>query len=351
MNPLQHLNALGQSPWLDYISRDLMKSGGLQGMINQGIVGVTSNPAIFQKAISSSDAYDAEISELADQGLGAVEIYERLAIADIQRACDGMRGIYDSTDGQDGMVSLEVNPHLARDTQGTIEEGKRLHAAVNRPNVMIKVPATKEGIPAIEALTAAGIHVNVTLLFSLSRYQAAADAFVAGARQTDQKVESVASFFVSRVDSLVDPKLEPHGLKGKAAIAWSRAAYDLWLGMEDAKAELAVKGIRMQRLLWASTSTKDPSYSKTMYVEALAGPHTVNTLPTETIEATLQMSHAPTDQLSGKAEETKATLEQIAQHVSLEEAAVKLENEGIAKFVEPFDTLIAAIDEKRKALA
>jgi transaldolase len=360
MTTLNKLNDLGQSPWLDFISRKSIRDGQIAGLVEQGIVGVTSNPAIFEKAIAGSSDYDTDIADMSSQGLDKEQIYDRLSINDVAEACDLMRPVYDRTEGLDGYVSLEVSPLLARDTQGTIDDARRLWKELDRPNVMIKVPATAEGIPAIQQLIADGINVNVTLLFSLTRYRETARAYLAGLEQRAAEgksldVASVASFFVSRIDSLVDPMLEEAGradLVGEAAVAWSHLAYGIYheeFGGERFAA-LQAKGARTQRVLWASTSVKSAAFSPVKYVEALAGADTVNTLPLNTIESYLEMGE-PEDRLKGSLAGSQAVVGQVsASGIDLEECAVQLENEGIQKFVEPFGVLLESIETKRLAV-
>lgn len=355
MNPLHKLLALGQSPWLDFISRDSVRGGGMRRLMEQGIVGVTSNPAIFEQAIVGSSDYDDEIRRLGGLGKSAFEIYDELSIQDVGEAADLFRGVWESSSGLDGYVSLEVSPLLAQDTEGTISEGRRLWAALNRPNVMIKVPATLEGIPAIEELIADGINVNVTLLFSLDRYRDAANAYIRGLRRRQAaglsvNVSSVASFFVSRFDTLVDPSL-PAEWQGKAAIALSQCAYGEWQDLFDSSFDdLRAAGARTQRLLWASTSTKNPAYPATIYVETLVGAETVNTMPLATVEATLKMSDpvAVLPDAVATARESLAALR--AAGVDFEASAQKLEEEGIDKFVQPFHKLLASVEAKRAAV-
>ncbi|HEY9074598.1 MAG TPA: transaldolase, partial [Desulfobaccales bacterium] len=304
-NPLLKLTSLGQSIWLDYISRQLIVSGELQRLIDaDGLRGVTSNPSIFDKAISGSRDYDADIRKMAMEGRSIEEIYEALTVADVQRAADVFRPLYDRLAGADGFISLEVNPHLAHDTPGTIAEARRLWGKLNRPNVLIKVPATQEGLPAIRQLISEGINVNITLLFGLPRYREVADAYLSGLEQRaaqglDLAVSSVASFFLSRIDVLLDPKLEQMAksggpltaaaasLIGEAAIASAKVAYSIYqqIFRDDRYLSLVARGARPQRLLWASTSTKNPAYPDGKYVEPLIGPMTINTLPVETLKA------------------------------------------------------------------
>ncbi|MCA9915754.1 MAG: transaldolase, partial [Anaerolineae bacterium] len=288
MTKLHDLLQHGQSIWIDYIRRQYIQDGGMQQAIDDGVRGVTSNPAIFEKAIAGSNDYDSDIQTMVAEGKTTDEIYEALAIADIQAAADLFRPVYDASNGVDGYVSLEVSPTLARDTQGTIEEARRLFATVDRPNVMIKVPATPEGIPAIETLIGEGINVNVTLMFSMKHYEDVANAYITGlerfaaANGDLSKVASVASFFVSRVDSKIDPMLEEKGaseLMGKVAIANSKVVYQRFKEIFSSERwnNLAKQGARVQRPLWASTSTKNPEYPDTLYVDTLIGADTVNT--------------------------------------------------------------------------
>jgi len=366
-NPLIELSTLGQSIWLDYIRRDLIVSGGLRQLIDEdGLRGMTSNPSIFEKAIVESHDYDEAIRTMALNGKGAKEIYEALSQHDVQSAADEFRPLYNLTKGKDGYVSLEVNPHLAHDTHGTIEEARRLWGALNRPNVFIKVPGTAEGLPVIQQLISEGINVNVTLLFGLPRYRQVAEAFIAGieARAAQGKpvkqVASVASFFVSRIDAIVDPLLEPlitnggeeaeiaKEAQGQVAVSSAKMAYQIYKEIFDSDRFrlLATQGARVQRLLWASTGTKNPAYSDIKYVEALIGPDTVNTAPMETIEA--YRDHG----------ESKARLEKdVAQAVrvmkrlpelgiSIDRVTQQLEDEGVDKFNAPFDKLMAALTQR-----
>ena len=307
-NPLLDLAGLGQSVWYDFIRKSLIESGDLARLVEDDAVkGVTSNPSIFEAAIAKSGDYDAALAELDLAGSSAEEVYEALAIADIQAACDVLRPVYDATSGDDGFVSLEVSPELGHDTEGTLAAARRLWAAVDRRNLMIKVPATEEGIPAIQTLIREGIHVNVTLLFARSMCERVARAYIAGLQERAadggdvSSVRSVASFFVSRIDSKVDAVLRAgieastdaseralrRGLIGKAAIANAKVTFagskELFAG--EAWESLAAAGAKEQRLLWASTSTKDPSFCDVLYVEELIGPNTVNTVPAATVDA------------------------------------------------------------------
>ena len=363
MNRLHALTDHGQAIWLDFIRRDMLLNGELRRLVEEDrVTGVTSNPAIFRKAIAGSDDYDEELGRLIlehpDQG--AKELYESLAIEDIQRAADLLQPVYDRTGGADGYVSLEVSPHLARDRAGTVDEARRLWSAVDRPNLMIKVPATREGIPAIEELLAAGINVNVTLMFSMAHYEAVAGAYLRGlSRAADPSaVASVASFFVSRVDSKVDAALEALGsdfalaLRGKIGIANSKAAYrrfrEIFHGSDFAS--LRARGARPQRVLWASTSTKNPAYRDVLYVEELVGPETVNTIPPATLDAFRDHGEARPSLAEGW-EEAAGNLRDLAEvGIDFAEATEALQREGLEKFSQPFDDLLTALETKREAL-
>ncbi len=365
MSPLRTLNELGQSVWLDDLRRDYLVDGTLASLIEQdGVSGLTSNPAIFAHAIDATDLYDADIQKYARAGDNAVTIYERLIIDDIQRAADQLRPHYDATAARDGYVSLEVSPHLAKDTAATIKEAKRLWSLVERPNLMIKVPATRAGLPAIEALIAAGINVNITLLFSVTRYGEVLQAYWRGleARIADghsiDRLASVASFFVSRIDTFVDQELERKaacmstGIRGKAAIACAKLAYQHFrASLEEPRWQaLAAVQAQPQRLLWASTGTKDAAYSDVKYVEALVGPDTVTTLPLPTLLA--YRDHGkPQPRVADSLDWARTTASQLAAvDIDLDAAARRLEREGIEKFKVPFDRLIAQIDNARARL-
>ena len=359
-NSIQQLGKLGQSVWYDNMFRALIGSGELQRLIDTGVTGLTSNPTIFEKAISSSDDYDASLIQYAEQGLGPESLFESLAIEDIQAAADLLRPVYDETGGADGFASLEVNPHLAHDTAGTIEAAERLFSALSRPNVMIKVPATPEGIPAIRRLIGQGINVNVTLIFSLDIYARVRDAYVSGLEDLvgsegdPGKVASVASFFVSRVDTAVDgllasrdESLDP--LLGKAAVANAKIAYqDFRETFSTGRFEtLAAAGARVQRPLWASTSTKNPEFSDVMYVETLIGPDTVNTMPDATLTAFLEHGTAKESIGIGVAEarEVVASLESAG--ISMKAVTTQLMHDGVKAFADSFDDLIENIAAKR----
>jgi len=364
MNPLKQLEALGQSIWLDYIKRDMFASGKLKKLIvEDSLRGMTSNPSIFEKAIGESHDYDQDITKMSHEGRDINQIYEALTQKDVQDAADDFRNLYNETDGQDGYVSLEVNPHLAHDTQGTIEEARRLWKALNRPNVLIKVPATKEGLPAIKQLISEGINVNVTLLFGLPRYREVAEAYIAGieARLIQGKpvthVASVASFFLSRIDVLIDPMLEKRvaehaemsdyakQLQGQMAIASAVIAYRIFneVFKDDRFKKLAEKGARVQRLLWASTSTKNPNYSDIKYIEALIAPLTVNTLPLETIDA--YRDHGdPKVRIGLDVEKKVWYFEALSElGINIDQMTQQLENEGVDKFTKSYDQLIETL--------
>ncbi len=374
MNPLHALLEQGQSYWLDNLTREKIISGELQDRVeNQGLRGVTSNPAIFMKAISGSDAYDEDIRQLGADGLSAGEIYEHLAIDDIQSACDILRPVYDESDGVDGYVSLEVSPHLARDTKATMEEARRLFGKVDRPNCFIKIPGTKEGLPAIEEMLYEGININVTLLFSIERYEQVAQAYIrAMERRADDgnsldDVASVASFFLSRIDVLVDEKLQSIAedtpdesvkgialdLRGETALASAKIAYQRFkrIFSGDPWERLADQGARVQRPLWASTSTKNPEYSDVLYVENLIAPHTVNTLPDETIEAFRDHGKVQPNTIEQGVDEAREILRQVEQiGLSMDEVTDQLVEEGIEKFVAPFEQLMGTIEEQKQEL-
>jgi transaldolase len=365
MNPLQRLwEEQGQAVWLDFIERDLLTGGGLERLVREdGVRGVTSNPSIFQKAIEGGGAYDAAVRELvaADPRMTTEALYEALAIEDIRHAADILRSLWDSSGGDDGYVSLEVSPHLAADTDGTVTEAHRLWKAVDRPNLMIKVPATAEGVPAIEQLVGDGINVNATLMFSLADYEAVANAYLRGleAAPDPTNVASVASFFVSRVDTKVDAALEAIGgdralsLRGQAAIANAKLAFhrfrEIFYGAPFA--ELRHAGARVQRPLWASTSTKNPTYPDVIYVEELIGPQTVNTLPVATLEA-YRDHGAPRATLAEGVDEATALLSDLAEvGIELDTVTDELQVEGVAAFAGSFDQLLSALDGARSVAA
>lgn len=363
MNPLRELEAAGQAVWLDFIRRDLVRDGELARLVEEdGLTGVTSNPAIFQKAIGESELYDEELVEAlrSNPEATAMELYESIAVNDIRLAADALRAPWEDTGGADGFVSLEVSPHLARDAEGTVEEARRLWAWVDRPNLMIKVPATAEGIPAIETLLADGINVNVTLMFSQADYEAVAGAYLRGvaAAEHPERVASVASFFVSRVDSKLDPLLEREGsaealaLRGRIGIDNSKLAYRRYQELFEGEpfTELAGHGARPQRVLWASTSTKNPAYRDVLYVEELIGARTVNTLPPDTLAAFRDHGRVRPS-LTEDVDGARARLAALAAvGVDLDRVTAELQEEGVAKFAQPFDRLIASLESKRAAL-
>jgi transaldolase len=363
MNPLRQLwSEQGQAVWLDFIQRELLNGGGLARMIEEdGVRGVTSNPSIFEKAIAGSGDYDDEIDALLSKSPppSLTELYEALAIEDIRSAADLLRGVFDSSEGSDGFVSLEVSPHLAQDTDGTVEEARRLWGAVARPNLMIKVPATGKGIPAIETLIADGINVNATLIFSLQHYEDVAAAYVRGLEKCAQpaKVASVASFFISRLDTVIDGQLDALGtpealkLRGRAAIANAAVAYGRFKEIFHGKAfaRLRDAGARVQRPLWASTSTKNPAYRDVIYVEELIGRETVNTLPTATLEA-FRDHGQPRASLDSAVQGAAATLDQMASlGVDLVAVTQKLQDDGVAAFSASWDALMATFEKRRTA--
>ncbi len=368
-NPLIVLESYGQSIWMDFIRRGVLESGELVRYIAEdGVSGVTSNPSIFEKAITGSHDYDEAIRSLALEEKSAAEIFQALTIDDIQQTADSFRPLYDQLEGKDGFVSLEVSPHLAHDTAGTIAEARQLWFKVNRPNVMIKVPGTREGLPAIQQLISEGINVNITLLFGLPRYREVMEAYLSGLEALEKqgrsldRVASVASFFLSRIDVLVDPMLEKiqaaggdeagkaAELKGKSAIASARTAYDMYQKVfkGDRFRKLAEKGARTQRLLWASTSTKNPEYSDVMYVEPLIGPDTINTVPVETLNAYRDHGKPKKDTLLDDTDISCRIRERLAEiNIDLDAVTQQLEDEGVEKFNKAFDQLKAALEEKR----
>jgi transaldolase len=359
-NPLVALGELGQSPWYDFITRELMATGELARLIAEdGLRGMTSNPTIFEKAIAGSRDYDDDIRQLTLEGKHPADIFEALAVADVRTACDAFRDLYDASHGTDGLVSLEVSPLLAHDTIETITEATRLWAALDRPNAMIKIPGTEAGLPAIEACIAAGINVNVTLLFAVERHARVIDAYLAGleARVGQglpvDSIASVASFFVSRVDTRIDPMLDAAGradLRSQAAIANARAAYQTFeeAFSADRWEALLAHGAQVQRPLWASTSTKDPALPDTFYVEALIAPQTVNTLPPDTFRAYRDHGQ-PAVRIA--AEDPAPVLEALAAAgITMAEVTRFLEEDGVAKFAASYQSLLAGIEAKATAL-
>lgn len=368
LNRIQQIAELGQSVWCDNISRRMIDSGELQRLIDLGVVGVTSNPTIFMKAITGGNDYDERLQSLpAAHSEETLEVYERLVIPDIADAADILRPVYDRTDGLDGYVSLEVSPRLAYDTERTIAEARRLFAELNRPNVFIKVPATEEGIPAIATLIGEGINVNVTLIFALEVYEKVMAAYLEGLRRLDAaggdlaRVASVASFFVSRVDTLVDKLLleKAEGgavvdpLLGQAANANAKLAYARFedvFALDGAWGELAEKGARVQRPLWASTSTKNPDYPDTIYVDNLIGPHTVNTLPPATIDAVLD--HGATEvSIHDELDIARALFDELAEvGIDMRRVTDQLRVEGVEAFAKSFEELLDNLSQKKSTL-
>lgn len=369
-NPLLKLESYGQSIWLDFIHRGMLTTGELARLIDEdGLSGVTSNPAIFEKAIGETGEYDAAIRTLARAGKSAAEIYEELAVEDIRMTADLFRPLYERKTGMDGFISLEVSPRLAHDTAGTILEARRFWKRVDRPNLFIKVPGTWEGLPAIRQLLSEGINVNVTLLFGLPRYRAVVEAYLDGMEAADaqgralESISSVASFFLSRIDVLIDPLLEKKSaekipasgvagsLRGEVAIASAKIAYQMWKEIMAGERfqRLAARGARPQRVLWASTGTKNPAYNDVKYLEALIGPETVNTVPLETLSA--YRDHGNPDlRLELGVEDAGRCLRRLSEvGIDLDAVTQQLEDEAVTKFVKPFDSLMKTLEEKRIA--
>src|SRR5829696_688770 len=362
--PLHQLSAAGQSVWIDFLSRTFVRDGDLAALVDQGIDGVTSNPTIFQSAIAEGDAYDEQLRDVLKSETEPKEVFLALAVEDIRGACDILRPEWDEQgeNARDGWVSLEVDPNLAHDTEGTIAEAKRLHALVDRPNLFIKIPATPAGLPAIEETIAAGIPVNVTLIFSLERHREVAEAYVRGVqRHADaggdlSKMASVASFFVSRVDTEADKRLDAIGghdeLKGTLAIANAKLAYETYKQVFSGEQweALRAQGASAQRCLWASTSTKNPEYRDVIYVEELIGPDTVNTMPRETVEAFLDHGEVR-ESLTEDVDGARRTLEAFeAAGIAYDDVVETLEKEGVQKFADSFKELFADIESKRDQL-
>ena len=369
-NPLAEIQQFGQSIWLDFLHRRILDSGELKRLIEEdNIRGVTSNPAIFQKAIGDSDVYDEEIRRLAVKGKSADEIYETLVVGDIQMAADLLRQMYDKSEGAHGFISLEVNPHLAHKTEESITEARKYWSLLDRPNVLIKIPATQEGLPAISTLISEGINVNVTLLFGLPRYRKVAEAYISGLEEREARgkplanISSVASFFLSRIDVLVDPLLKKKrdaggregelagSLIGKVAVASAKKAYQIYneLFTSERFLRLADKGARTQRVLWASTSTKNPDYSDIKYVEPLIGPETVNTMPEETLDAYRDHGN-PAARLEEDLDKSEKVLADLAAvGIDIDRVTQQLEDEGVEKFNRPFDKLLQSIEQRARA--
>ncbi|HEX9018766.1 MAG TPA: transaldolase [Anaerolineaceae bacterium] len=371
-NPLIKLESFGQSVWMDFIRRGVLVSGQMQRWIDEdGLSGVTSNPTIFEKAIIESQDYDADIERLKAKGASPAGIYDALTIDDIQRTTDLFRPVYDRAHGGDGFASLEVSPHLANDAEGSIREARRLWQAVNRPNVMIKIPGTQAGLHAIQELISEGINVNITLLFGLPRYEQVIEAYYAGLERRIAQglavdtIASVASFFLSRIDVLVDPQLEKiiigsdagkardaQALHGQIAIASAKAAYQIFEQSIQGQRfqKLASHGARRQRLLWASTSTKNPKYSDVMYIEPLIGDQTINTMPVETLDA--YRDHGdPAPRLTEGVDDARAQINQLSGlGIDINQVTHQLEVEGVDKFNHSYDQLLEQLAEKVKAI-
>ena len=350
-----------QSPWLDNVRRDWIENGEMQRWVDRGVRGVTSNPTIFQKAISGGDAYDVQFRELLASGVSVTDAYWELVVTDINNVLGLLRPVYDASNGIDGYVSIEVSPLLARDTEGTAAAARHLHGLINQPNLYIKIPGTEEGLPAIKSMIAEGVSVNVTLLFSLERYREVMEAYLSGLEQRDgdlSSVSSVASFFISRVDSEADKRLdavnspEASALKGKIAVANAQVAYEAFLETFSGPRwkALEARGARPQRPLWASTSTKNPDYPDTLYVDQLIGPNTVNTIPEKTLDDFDDHGtvHRTVDaDLPG----AHAVLQNFAAlGISLSDVTKQLEDEGVASFSKSFDDLLETLEEKAKTL-
>jgi transaldolase/glucose-6-phosphate isomerase len=369
-NPLKALNRFGQSVWLDYIRRDLITTGELARMIREdGLRGMTSNPTIFEKAIAGNSDYEAYLAELEKQaGLNPTSIYEHVAIRDIQAAADALRSVYDQTKRRDGYVSLEVSPYLAHKTQETIDEARRLWKSVGRENLMVKVPGTKEGIPAFQQLISEGININVTLLFAQDVYENVARAYIAGLEAFAKsggdvsRIASVASFFVSRIDTLVDSTIDDHikkgsldaatgkALQGKVAIANAKLAYQSYKQIFSGSQwqALAQKGAQTQRVLWASTGTKNPAFSDVLYIEELIGPDTVNTVPPATYDAYKNHGH-PRATLEKDVDAARQTMSNLAKAgISMKEITDKLTADGVKLFADAFDKLLGAVEKHGK---
>ena len=361
---LHTLADVGQSAWLDFIQRSLLTSGGLQAYVEKGLRGVTSNPSLFEKSIADSNDYDDQIQKLAQSGKSPEEIYAELVVEDARMAADILRPVYDKTDGQDGFFSLEVNPHLANDQRGTVNEAIRLFSRVERPNVMIKVPATPEGVLAFQELIEEGININVTLMFSLEQYDQIAEAYIRALEHRAANVynlkqlASVASIFVSRLDSKIDKMLDAFvsekakSLKGKIGIANAKMAYQHYKEYFQSERwqRLAEKEARVQRVLYGSTGTKNPSYSDVMYVENLIGPDTVNTIPPKTLEAFMDHGTVALT-LESHLEEAQTQLKSLAElGIDLSAVTQELLDEGLANFDKPYDSLIKTITDKKASL-
>lgn len=362
MNSLRQVQALGQSIWLDYMRRDLITTGKLQQFIDEdGISGITSNPTIFEKAISGGSDYDSAIQKIlrTSPEIDSATLFEQLEVEDIRMAADVLRPTYDRTRGNDGFVSIEVNPHLAYNTAGSIAEAQRLWGEVDRPNLMVKIPATCEGLPAIEQLIAEGINVNITLMFSVSQYEDVARAYLRGIERTrdPQEVCSVASFFVSRVDTAVDKALEEMGtpealaMRGKAGVANAKLAYLRFTEVFSSnEAQKLPEKVRLQRPLWASTGTKNKAYSDVLYVESLIGKDTINSVPPETLDAFRDHGQAKITVLDGLSDAEGVIGRLQAMEINMRAIGMELTEQGVEKFEKSYDNLIASLDQKKTAL-
>ncbi|MBV9281656.1 MAG: transaldolase [Chloroflexi bacterium] len=372
-NPLREIAACGQSLWLDSISRQLLNSGTLKRLVDDdGISGVTANPTIFEKAIAHTHDYDDSIREAGSRDSSPIRVYEHLAVEDVGAAADLLRPVYDRTGGKDGFVSIEVSPDIAFDTRASIEEGCRFWMHLHRPNVLIKIPATPAGLPAIQALIADGVNVNITLIFAVEVHEQVMEAYISGLEQraargeSIEHIASVASFFVSRVDTLVDQLLdekareadeatrqEIEGLKGKAAVANAKIAYEHFQRVfsTDRFKKLEARGAQLQRPLWASTSTKNPSYSDTMYVTPLIGPHTVNTMPMETIDAVRDHGEAQCGSITQGLDEAHRVMQDLERvGISMKAVTDQLTEEGVEKFAKSLHSLLDSIGEQQRSL-
>jgi len=370
---LAGLRRLGQSPWLDHIDKALIQRGGLKRMIERdGLGGVTTNPSIFEKSIGGGEEYDAAVLELAREGLRSAEILDRLIIDDVRAACDVFAPVYLASGGEDGFVSIEVAPGFARDTQGSIAEAHRLFAAVDRPNVLVKIPGTREGVPAILQCLKDGLNINITLLFTLSQYEAVAEAYLQAldyrlhAGETIRASASVASFFVSRVDTMVDRLLDERAeaaadeaerrrllsLRGRAGVANARVVYERFRGFLNGREWqlIAASGAKVQRVLWASTGVKNPAYPDTLYVDELIGAQTVSTMPEHTLQAFRE--HGTVAQTADRHIDDAHRLLRELNHVGIdvERVGAQLQDDGIALFVKAFDDAVAIVEEKRARL-
>jgi len=371
-DPLIAVQQCGQSIWMDYIKRSLIASGELEKLVAEGIMGMTSNPTIFEKAVSAGTDYDAQLAALAREGASPEAAYQKIVVEDIRAAADVLRPVYDATKGEDGYVSLEVEPDLAHETKATSDRARELFRAVDRPNVMIKIPGTKEGIPAVRACLQAGLNINVTLLFSLSQYDAVAEAYMDALEErlrrdlTLRGTSSVASFFISRVDTLVDRLLDERlgatddvaerrrleGLKGQAAVANAKVVYERFQShLESRRWQLlAAAGAKVQRVLWASTSTKNAAYKDTLYVDELIGERTVNTLPESTWQA-FRDHGTVARTVDKRVDEAHRILRDLAGlGIEMEAVGARLQREGVELFARSYEAVIAIVEERRRAL-